>query len=80
MSRFFQSEKIKAGAAHFFIERAAGGEDGVTQLLGLEAAAVHAPEVAVVGINLGELIVDGRSLSIGGTGDDQLVQVLEASA
>ena len=79
MRGFFEHEQIIAGAAGRFVERTAGHKNSVAQFFGFEASAVHAPESAVVGVDLFKICITQGRLPIGAAGDDELVQVLEAA-
>ena len=75
------NEVLPAGTAGFEIQFAAHGEHGITHCLGLQLAAVLPPEQrveAVVCFTAG--ISGGRALPVGGTGDDEFVQLLERAA
>ena len=46
------NEQLEAGTARLVVHLAADGEDAVADRLGVELAAVRAPQVAVVGVLL----------------------------
>src|SRR5207245_3851384 len=73
-----QGELFHRGTAHLEVEPAGDLQDRVTDRFGVQPAAVHAPQVTVVGVR--QLWIgsgrprNGRGLPVGGAGDDELVQ------
>ena len=66
MLRPLDHEVLPARSAHREIEFAAGGEDSVAQRLGLEFAAVLAPEERVAGVDGFRRGIRGDGLTIRG--------------
>ena len=51
VSGLLEHKQIKAGTAECFVERTAGGEDGITEFFSFQAPPVHPPERAVIGVD-----------------------------
>src|SRR5207245_1989216 len=68
---------LKALAIHGAIQFAGDHQDTVADRFGFKAAAVHAPEIAIVGVDLFKRRIARGSLAIGGAGDDQSMKRFE---